>query len=219
MLITHPSALPNPHIPTVAKFSVHSYNIPGENGNLDPGHRAYNYAWYANYPASSTELARVMTDTSGHLHRSTVPIGKLSPSVWAAQLALAERVLPAPFLELVRETPQPFVQAISEATASRAAYFDGKLLLVGDALATFRPHGAASTSQAANSALLLAQVMKGEMTLQQWETHVLRYARVRSRLSVVLGNRYQAGYWTLFTSVCELGWVFAAEYLAERIWA
>ncbi|MCJ1283207.1 hypothetical protein MMC26_002535 [Xylographa opegraphella] len=194
------------------------YNIPGENGNVSPDHRAYNYAWYANYPADSPALARVMTDRSGHRHRSTVPIGELDPAVWAEQLSLAARVLPGPFRELVQKTERPFVQAISELTSPRALYFDGKLLLVGDALATFRPHGAASTAQAAHSALLLARVMKGELSLPQWETRVLRFARVRGRLSAVLGNRYQATLGTLAVSVVQLGWVWALQTLFSLVW-
>jgi hydroxymethylglutaryl-CoA reductase len=44
--------------------------------------------------------------------------------------------------------------------------FDGKLLLVGDALAQFRPHVGSSTNQAALDALLLEKVLKGEMGLK-----------------------------------------------------
>ena len=47
--------------------------------------------------------------------------------------------------------------------------------MVGDALATFcRPHGAASASQAANSAVLLEKVIRGEISLKQWEVRVMQ---------------------------------------------
>ena len=158
-----------------------------------------------------------MTDTSGHRHRSTVPIGKLRPETWALQLTLAEKVLPSLFLELVRKTKHSFVQAISEAQASRATYFDGKLLLVGDALATFRPHAAASTSQAANSAMLLGKVLRGETTVRRWEASVMRYARVRGPLGKMLGARYQAGYGVLVVRFLQLAWAFVTQYLVGLV--
>jgi hypothetical protein len=65
--------------------------------------------------------------------------------------------------------------------------------LVGDALAGFRPHTAASTSQAALHALLLEEAMAGRMELSEWERRTEEWARWMSGRGLQLGNRSQFG--------------------------
>ena len=64
------------------------------------------------------------------------------------------------------------VTSVTSIASPRAVFFNGKLLLVGDALAQFRPHVGSSTNQAALDALLLEKVFKGEIGLDQWEEQV-----------------------------------------------
>ena len=135
-----------------------------------------------------------MTDSSSHRHRITLPMGKMSPTIWASQKALATQILPPPFAELVHKTVSPFVQAITDVASPRAAFFDNKLLLVGDALTAFRPHVAASTGQAALHAQLLERVLRGEIGVSEWEVEALRFARLMSRRSVQWGDSMQFGY-------------------------
>lgn len=87
-----------------------------------------------------------MTDNENNRHRFAVPPGKVSDAVWTRQQAVAAKVLPPDFAELVSKTTQPFVQLVTDVMASRASFFGGKVLLVGDALAGFRPHVFASTN-------------------------------------------------------------------------
>jgi len=47
------------------------------------------------------------------------------------------------------KSKNPFVQAITDVSSPRPLYMNDKVVLVGDALAGFRPHTVASTSQAA----------------------------------------------------------------------
>jgi len=70
---------------------------------------------------------------------------------------------------------------------------DGKVILVGDALAGLRPHTAASTSQAAMHALLLAQVMRGGMGLGEWQTSTADWAKQMSAKGIAMGDRSQFG--------------------------
>lgn len=102
-----------------------------------------------------------MADINGHRHRNTLPIGGVRDEIWFKQKALAREIPAPPFAELVSKTAQPFVATISETISLRASFLDGKVLVVGDALAGFRPHAALSTDQAALNALLLGKVMKG----------------------------------------------------------
>ena len=83
------------------------YAVPGEKGELERGTRLINYVWYHNLPTTSPDFTRTMTDTSGHAHRNSVPIGKLSPDVWRDHLAYGSNTLDPAFFDLVENTKQP----------------------------------------------------------------------------------------------------------------
>ena len=170
------------------------YTIPGENGTIKPGERLLNYVWYCNYPEDSRELAAAMTDVDGKRHNNTLPIGKMSSTVWNKQKAIATEKLPPPFVELIHKTIQPFITVVRDIASPQAAFYDGRLLLVGDALTPFRPHVACSTNQAALNALLLEKLLRGEINLAQWKRQVLGYAHVTRLRSITWGSWYQVGY-------------------------
>jgi 2-polyprenyl-6-methoxyphenol hydroxylase-like FAD-dependent oxidoreductase len=132
-----------------------------------------------------------MTDSEGHHHHFTLPVGKIQPRLVAQQKEYASQVLSPQFAELVRETEMPFVQAITDVLSPKADFMDGKLLLVGDAVAGFRPHTAASTNQAAYHALLLEKVMRDEISLEENSDAVMEYARHMSEAGKRMGNRSQ----------------------------
>ena len=140
-----------------------------------------------------------MTDATGKKHRNTLPIGKMSPTVWNKQKDIASKTLPSAFAELIRKTTQPFITIVNDIASSQASFFDGRLLLVGDALVPFRPHVACSTNQAALNALLLEKMLNGDINLAQWERQVLNYAHATRLRSITWGNWYQVGYlaWAL----------------------
>ncbi|APA07764.1 hypothetical protein SS1G_00649 [Sclerotinia sclerotiorum 1980 UF-70] len=173
------------------------YTIPGEDGNLSPGHRQLNWVWYNIHPENSQEYRDIMTDIDGHRHRTTLPIGKVTPQNWEKQKALALQILPAPFAEMVQKTTKPFISAIHDREIAKPSLFNGKLLFVGDALATFRPHVASSTNQAALDAQLLEQLMKGEITAAEWEDRVLAFANFTAVRSELWGAYYVFGVSTL----------------------
>lgn len=170
-----------------------AYTIPGPNGALEPRRRLINWVWYTNYPEDSREYADLMTDSKGNRHRNTLPIGSMRAEIWQQQRAYAERILPPQFAEIVTKTQQPFIQAITDVVSPRNAFFDGKVLLIGDALAGFRPHTAASTSQAAFDALKLQELMTGKMSREGWERETMDYARQVQERGVALGERSQFG--------------------------
>jgi hypothetical protein len=134
-----------------------------------------------------------MTDSTGTHHHYTLPAGYMSPKIWSAQQEHARSSLPPQFSELVQKTKEPFVQVITDVLTPKSIFMNGKVLLVGDALAGFRPHTAASTSQAALHALLLEGVMAGEMELSEWERRTVEWARWMSGRGIQMGNRSQFG--------------------------
>ena len=166
--------------------------IPGPKGSLTQGERFINFVWYHN--CETDALAEILTDIDGHQHRHSVPVGKIRSEVWAKQKAIARDLLSPHVLELIANIATPFVTVVSDTMASRASFFDGKLLLVGDALSLFRPHISSSTNQSAFHCLLLEECLRGELSLEDWELQVLQYAK-RSRLrSVSWGAYFQVGW-------------------------
>lgn len=170
-----------------------AYIIPGENGALEPGNRLITWVWYCNYPEDSSEFRELMTDSEGKHHHITLPIGKMRKEILEGQREHAKKVLPPQFAEIVCGTKQPFVQAITDVISPKNSFFNGKLLLIGDALAGFRPHTAASTSQAAFDAQKLYAMMRGQISLRQWEEETMEYARYMQRSGVNMGQRSQFG--------------------------
>jgi 2-polyprenyl-6-methoxyphenol hydroxylase-like FAD-dependent oxidoreductase len=174
-------------------IQILGYLIPGKNGTLTEGERLFNWVWYCNYEDGSSELEDLMTDIHGKRHAITLPVGTMKPQVWEKQMAHAVDVLPPQYAEAVGKTKQPFVQAITDNISPQNCFFGGKVLMVGDALAGFRPHTAASTSQAAHDALMLGEWMLGQIDHKEYENRVMDYAQRLQRHGVMLGERSQFG--------------------------
>ncbi|KAI0140199.1 FAD/NAD(P)-binding domain-containing protein [Xylariaceae sp. FL1272] len=177
------------------------YLIPGTNGTTAPGHRLLNFVWYVNFPESSTsepnELEDIMTDIHGKKRNVTVSPGLLDPAAWAKQCDRAKRELPSCFSEVVCAARKPFVQKVTDVLAPEHEFCQGRVVLIGDALAGFRPHTVASTSQAMRDADLLAGYMNGMMGLEggigrdEWKRETLGLARTFQRRGVEMGRRSQ----------------------------
>ncbi|KAI9684550.1 MAG: hypothetical protein M1822_005638 [Bathelium mastoideum] len=174
-------------------LQILAYLIPGRNGALEKGQRLMNYVWYCNYPEGSPEHNELMTDVDGKKHPVTVPAGGMQLKVWEKQRKYAEEVLPPQFAELVRKTRQPFVQAIMDVISPQQIFYEGKVVLLGDALAGFRPHTAASTSQAAFDAMTLAKLMDGTLDLKGFEEECMGFAKSVQKAGVEMGDRSQFG--------------------------
>lgn len=178
-----------------------AYTIPGPNGTVKPGKRLLNWVWYVNYREESPEHIELMTDRTGKRHHITLPPGGIQESVWQRQKESANEVLPPQFSELVNKTKVPFIQAITDVISPAAIVpQDDRVLLIGDALAGFRPHTAASTNQAAMNAMELAEALdkiiggrNRDETLNMWQESVLTYAKSMQKHGVQIGNRSQFG--------------------------
>lgn len=182
-------------------IQILAYTIPGHNGTVQPGKRLLNWVWYMNFKEESPEHIELMTDKDGKRHHITLPPGGIKEDVWKRQKEFANEVLPPQFAELVTKTEVPFIQAITDVVSPAAVLpSDSRILLIGDALAGFRPHTAASTNQAAMDAMELAkaidQILGGanrDEVLKSWEEYVLDYAKAMQQQGVDIGNRSQFG--------------------------
>lgn len=143
------------------------YTIPGANGSLEPGNRLLNFLWYTN--ESEESLQEILIDSiDGYRHHNIVPAGHVREDIWNAQLMRAKMaLLPVAFYEVMSKIQRPFIQVITDFCSTKAAFEDGKVLLVGDAVSLFRPHIAFSGTQAAYHALRVEQYLDGKITLQE----------------------------------------------------
>jgi 2-polyprenyl-6-methoxyphenol hydroxylase-like FAD-dependent oxidoreductase len=134
-----------------------------------------------------------MTDCEMNQHRFSLPLGKMRQQVWKRQQRLAQELLDTRSSELIQKTEHPFIQAITEALSPRASFFDGKVLLVGDALATLRPLSGQGTNQSARSAMLLKKVLQGRMRLREWEQSCLEYVQSANQFGIDRERTAQLG--------------------------
>ncbi|KAI1333813.1 FAD/NAD(P)-binding domain-containing protein [Xylariaceae sp. FL0016] len=168
-----------------------AYLIPGKNGTLEPGERLINFVYYTNFPEGSPELEEIMTDKNGRRRQITMPPGMTEPTAWEKQCKLARERLPPQFAEIVCKTKKPFVQAVTDVLSPQHEYKGGKVVLIGDALAGFRPHTVASTSQAAFDAMIYADYISGRVSREQWKKQTLGFARFIQKRGVAMGERSQ----------------------------
>lgn len=154
---------------------------------MEPENCQFIWIWYEMLDKNSQEFQETFTDSSGKKHSTTVPRGKVDPKVWAKRQRSGAAVS-VPFAELIEKTTDPFVSAIREGSTPQSVFYDGKLLLVGDAFSLFRPHIGASTNQAARQALELVEVFQGHKSLKEWEESSLSYAKMTSAISMTFGN-------------------------------
>lgn len=146
------------------------YPVAGQNNDLRPGHRRYNFVWYR--PTSEErELPRLLTDDSGRTHALSIPPPLIARDVIGEMREAARQVLAPQFNEMVGLCEQPFLQPIYDLEVPRMAF--GRVALVGDAAFVARPHIGAGVAKGADDAVALADALVAnsdvEAALKQFE--------------------------------------------------
>ncbi|KAK5175656.1 uncharacterized protein LTR77_000795 [Saxophila tyrrhenica] len=110
---------------------------------------------------------------------------------WELLKAKAVDRLPPQMAEMANKSTNPFVQAITDVSSPKAVYMSDKVVLVGDALAGFRPHTVASTSQAAFDVMCLVDWLDGKTDRKEFISSVMQYSRLIQSRGIYIGNRSQ----------------------------
>ena len=138
------------------------YPVAGENNDLRPGHRRYNFVWYR--PADgAAALPDLLTDAQGQVHLMSIPPPLIRPKITTAMREAARRTLAPDFAEAVTATATPFLQPIYDLESPRIAL--GRCVLLGDAAFVVRPHVGAGVTKAAEDAASLAAALSSESTV------------------------------------------------------
>lgn len=176
------------HAPGIQNLT---YTIAGANGNTEPGRRLLNFVWYTNFPEGEPELEKLMTDKDGRRRRITIPPGMIAWDAWEMVKQKAIDGLPPQMAEMAHKSQNPFVQCITDVITPKPLYLNDKVVLVGDALAGFRPHTVASTSQAAFDVMSLVDWMDGNIDRKQFVKQTMQFARTIQDMGVKIGDRSQ----------------------------
>lgn len=194
----------------------HRYTTPQEKRTLKPGERTLNLVWYCN--CAENALPDTLTDVDGHKHRYSLPTGEMRDEVWSKQRGpVAEKMLPPPFPELINKIQQPFVTVISHTTTPKASFFDGQVLLVGDALTPSRPRNALGRNQAAFGCLHLKRALQRQISLSECKIRVSQYAHLNRLRAISWGTRFQVGWLACFTSEIHFSFRVGASVVDESL--
>lgn len=131
------------------------YPIAGPGNDLRPGHRRYNFVWYA--PVTDAQLDDMLTDAQGIRHKVSIPPPLVRDSVVQGAQDMAERLLPPQFRTILARSERPFFTPIYDHVAPHFA--DGRVALAGDAACVARPHVGMGVTKAASDAAALAAAL------------------------------------------------------------
>ena len=134
---------------------VLGYPIAGLNNALEPGHRRYNFIWYR--VGDAALLREMCVDEHGRQHEHSVPPPLVRKSLITQMRAEAADIMPPALLDALHKIPQPFFTPVYDFNSPTLVY--GRVVLVGDAAGSSRPHMGFGVSKAGDDARALAQAL------------------------------------------------------------
>ena len=133
---------------------VIGYPIAGLNNDLRVGHRRYNFIWYR--VGDAQELRRMCVDEHGQQHDYSVPPPLIRKDLIAQMRAQAQTIMPPQFLDCLAKM-RPFFTPIYDFSTPQLAF--GRVVLVGDAASSARPHMGFGMAKAGGDAQALAAAL------------------------------------------------------------
>ena len=163
------------------------YLVAGPNDDLRPGHRGYNWGWYRT--ADADRLRTHLTDAAGHFYEHGIPHDRIRPELVKALRVEANAQLAPQIQQIIAATERPFIQGMYDLGCARLRH--ERVLLIGDAAFTARPHIGLGVSKAAEDATTLAVALSANpqaAALDAWEASRLRYGQAALDFSRDLGS-------------------------------
>lgn len=149
---------------------VLTYPIAGKQHQVDKGRRRYNVVWYRP-AAAQTTLQELLTDIDGNNNGESIAPDKVRPSVIEQMRSDADKHLSPQHRKLIHKLDQPFIQPIYDLTTKTMHH--QRVVIIGDAAFTARPHLGVGITKAAEDALTLANSLDTQQdqftALQQFE--------------------------------------------------
>ncbi len=139
-----------------ARQQVIGYPIAGLDNDLRPGRRRYNFIWYR--VGDAQKLKEMCVDATGYQHAYSVPPPLIRDDLIAQMRAEAQDIMPAAFLDCLRNIARPFFTPIYDFSAPEIVF--GRVALVGDAASSARPHMGFGVAKAGGDAQALAAALR-----------------------------------------------------------
>jgi 2-polyprenyl-6-methoxyphenol hydroxylase-like FAD-dependent oxidoreductase len=137
-----------------AHEQVIGYPIAGLNNDLRTGHRRYNFIWYR--VANADELRAMCVDANGQQHEYSVPPPLIRDDLIARMRADAQQIMPPQFLDCLANM-RPFFTPIYDFSTPTLVF--GRVVLVGDAASSSRPHMGFGMAKAGGDAQALGEAL------------------------------------------------------------
>jgi 2-polyprenyl-6-methoxyphenol hydroxylase-like FAD-dependent oxidoreductase len=156
-LAPHTRATIFPYFSTFVGEHQHTigYPISGSDDDLRAGHRRYNFVWFR--IADADQLKDMCVDERGQQHEFGVPPPLIRKDLVMRMRADAETFLPPQLRDCVRHIERPFITPVYDFCAPSLVF--GRVVLVGDAASTPRPHLGFGVAKAGAEAQALAEAL------------------------------------------------------------
>jgi 2-polyprenyl-6-methoxyphenol hydroxylase-like FAD-dependent oxidoreductase len=202
---------------------VIGYPISGFNNDLRPGHRRYNFIGYR--VGDAPKLKHMCVDEHGQQHEYSVPPPLIRRDLIAQMRAEAESIMPPVFHDVLRKIERPFFTPIYDFSAPRIVY--GRVVLVGDAGSSSRPHMGFGVAKAGGDAQALAAALREradiDAALAQYNTVrqpvgeciMMHGRKLGTHLGVDLKTEEDRRMWKLLQSYeAMMDWIAVPNFLA-----
>ena len=166
---------------------IASYPIAGEGENpFDKGNRRINWIWYK--PATEKDLKKLFLGKSGKQYKDGIPPNEIRDQVLKELLLEANNILPPQMYELIIKTSQPLIQPIYDLESNFMV--NKRLITLGDAAFTARPHVGMGVTKAAIDAFTLSNSLSSNNylnNLSKWEKNRIKAGKFLVNRSRELG--------------------------------
>ena len=167
---------------------IASYPIAGEGKNpFKIGERRINWIWYK--PVPQTSLQEILLGKSGQQFEDGIPPNEIREEIVNDLFKEAEEKLPPQLVELVKITKQPLIQPIFDLQSIKMK--NGRVVTIGDAAFTARPHVGMGVTKAAMDAFTLSEYLEDSSNLDdldKWEHRRLKESQFIVNRSRKLGQ-------------------------------
>lgn len=167
---------------------IASYPIAGEGKNpFKIGERRINWIWYK--PVPQKKLKEILLGKSGQQFEDGIPPNEIREEIVNDLFKEAEEKLPPQLVELVKITKQPLIQPIFDLQSMKMK--NGRVVTIGDAAFTARPHVGMGVTKAAMDAFTLSEYIENSSNLDnldKWEHSRLKESQFIVNRSRKLGQ-------------------------------
>jgi 2-polyprenyl-6-methoxyphenol hydroxylase-like FAD-dependent oxidoreductase len=166
------------------------YPVPGPDHSMQPGQRQYNVVWYQ--AIDEAHLPDLMTDDSGRHHVHGIPPSLIRAQVRKQMIEDAHDTLAPQFAEAIERARLTFFQPIVDLELAQLVF--GRVVIVGDAAFTARPHVAMGIPKGGADVLELANRLRHAGDDYPSALAAFEAARLRVCRAIAARGRYLGTY-------------------------